>query len=205
MFDYLIATDDATSDATSEKKEKKSEKKKKKDIESGVSRGLDFHHVSFVVNVDFPSNVQSYIHRIGRTARANQRGTALTLLEKDNYEQYELLSLVQATQPSLPLPKGNDALAPVATTSSASNNALPQPSPLDFDLKDIEGFRYRVEDVKRAVTKSLLRETKLEELKAEILNSEKLQSYFMDHKDDLRYLQHDRKVTHVSKVQSHLK
>jgi len=208
VFDYLIATDESTADApASQQKKKSSSKKKSKDSEFGVSRGLDFHHVAFVVNVDFPLTVQSYIHRIGRTARANQRGTALTLLEKDNIEQLELLSLIQATQPALPLPKGDDALAPevAAASNHASNNALPQPSPLNFDLKDIEGFRYRVEDVRRAVTKSLLRETKLGELKAEILNSDRLQSYFMDHKDDLKYLQHNRKVTHASKVQNHLK
>lgn len=39
---------------------------KKKDKESGVSRGIDFQHVANVINFDFPPDVHSYIHRVGR-------------------------------------------------------------------------------------------------------------------------------------------
>jgi ATP-dependent RNA helicase DDX56/DBP9 len=80
-----------------------------------------------------------------------------------------------------------------------------QPAPLDFDLREIEGFRYRVEDVSRAVTKTAVKETRAAELKAEILNSERLQSHFEENPTDLQLLQHDRVATHVSKVQDHLK
>jgi len=40
--------------------------RKRKDGESGVSRGIDFHNVSNIVNFDFPPDVDSYIHRVGR-------------------------------------------------------------------------------------------------------------------------------------------
>jgi len=40
---------------------------KKKDKESGVSRGIDFQNVSNIVNFDFPPDVNSYIHRVGRS------------------------------------------------------------------------------------------------------------------------------------------
>jgi len=41
--------------------------KKKKDTEAGVSRGIDFQNVSNIVNFDFPPDVNSYIHRVGRS------------------------------------------------------------------------------------------------------------------------------------------
>jgi len=39
---------------------------KRKDRESGVSRGIDFQNVSNIVSFDFPPDVNSYIHRVGR-------------------------------------------------------------------------------------------------------------------------------------------
>lgn len=53
---------------------------RKRDKESGVIRGIDFQHVSNVINFDFPRNITSYIHRAGRTARGNNEGTALSFV-----------------------------------------------------------------------------------------------------------------------------
>merc|ERR1712127_844349 len=72
-------------------------------------------------------------------------------------------------------------------------------------MGEIEGFRYRVEDVSRAVTKIAIRETRAAEIKAEILNSQRLQSHFAENTSDLQLLRHARTATHVSKVQDHLK
>jgi hypothetical protein len=49
-----------------------------------------------------------------------------------------------------------------------------QPSPLDFNLQEIQGFQYHVKDVSRAVTKTAVRETRATKLRAEILNSDHL-------------------------------
>lgn len=46
-----------------------------------ASRGLDIPDVSHVVNYDMPESYEVYIHRIGRTGRADKKGTALTFLE----------------------------------------------------------------------------------------------------------------------------
>ncbi len=228
-FDYLIATDESTdvsahvkkdkgdhnnfnNECSDEEKEKKRKSKRKKDFEYGVARGLDFRGVSFVVNIDFPTSSESYIHRIGRTARGGAKGVALSLVEENSSEQLKCLSNVQETQPSLPaaVVTGTDNLQGATQTMNQSDgeihsNITSQPSPLDFDLKEIEGFRYRVEDVTRAVTKIAVRETRAAELKAEILNSQRLQNHFAENQSELQLLRHDRQATHVSKVQDHLK
>lgn len=46
-----------------------------------ASRGLDIENVSHVINYDMPGSYQDYVHRIGRTGRANKKGIALTFVE----------------------------------------------------------------------------------------------------------------------------
>jgi len=52
-----------------------------------ASRGLDVSDVKFVINFDFPNQVEDYVHRIGRTARAGQTGTAYTFFTAGNAKQ----------------------------------------------------------------------------------------------------------------------
>jgi ATP-dependent RNA helicase RhlE len=46
-----------------------------------AARGLDINNVTHVINYDIPMNYEDYIHRIGRTGRANKLGKALTFVE----------------------------------------------------------------------------------------------------------------------------
>ena len=46
-----------------------------------ASRGLDIEGVSHVINYDMPASYEDYIHRIGRTGRANKKGVALTFVD----------------------------------------------------------------------------------------------------------------------------
>ena len=46
-----------------------------------AARGLDIDDISHVVNFDMPRKVDIYIHRIGRTGRAGNKGTAISLVE----------------------------------------------------------------------------------------------------------------------------
>ncbi|KAL3939549.1 MAG: hypothetical protein SGARI_001335 [Bacillariaceae sp.] len=226
-FDYLIATDESTdatdtddeeegdsdsnSDDEKEEEQRKKKSKKKKDDEYGVSRGLDFRNVSFVLNVDFPPSSRSYAHRVGRTARGGAKGVALSLVNNESDEQFETLQAVQDDQPKIPVTRAvSETLqSSVDNVDDPSSNSgvqeQAQPSPLDFDLREVEGFRYRVEDVARTVTKTAVKETRAAELRAEIVNSDRLQSHFEDNPSDLQLLRHDRLATHVSKVQDHLK
>jgi superfamily II DNA/RNA helicase len=50
-----------------------------------ASRGLDIKDVSHVINYDMPESYDDYIHRIGRTGRANKKGMALTFVETQQY------------------------------------------------------------------------------------------------------------------------
>jgi len=49
-----------------------------------AARGLDIANVSHVINYDIPMTYEDYIHRIGRTGRANAAGTALTFVEENS-------------------------------------------------------------------------------------------------------------------------
>lgn len=51
-----------------------------------ASRGLDFDDISHVFNFDMPKTADVYLHRIGRTARAGKKGTAISLVEAHDYE-----------------------------------------------------------------------------------------------------------------------
>ncbi|KAF5092449.1 hypothetical protein D0Z00_004581 [Geotrichum galactomycetum] len=52
-----------------------------------ASRGIDVKGINYVINYDYPSNSEDYVHRIGRTGRAGSKGTAITLFTQDNNKQ----------------------------------------------------------------------------------------------------------------------
>ncbi|MDB2499572.1 DEAD/DEAH box helicase [bacterium] len=52
-----------------------------------AGRGLDISGISHVVNYDVPRNAENYVHRIGRTGRANTEGDAITLFAADEMDQ----------------------------------------------------------------------------------------------------------------------
>lgn len=45
---------------------------------------VDVKDIKFVINYNFPNNIEDYVHRIGRTGRANTYGTAITFFTPDN-------------------------------------------------------------------------------------------------------------------------
>ena len=45
-----------------------------------AARGLDIPDVTHVINYDIPATYEDYVHRIGRTGRANKKGKALTFI-----------------------------------------------------------------------------------------------------------------------------
>ena len=47
-----------------------------------ISRGIDIEDIDLVVNYDVPNDPEDYVHRIGRTARAQSDGVAITFVNK---------------------------------------------------------------------------------------------------------------------------
>lgn len=57
-----------------------------------MARGIDVTGVSHVVNFDVPRDLDDYIHRIGRTARAEKKGTAITLVNRQDFRYFQVIS-----------------------------------------------------------------------------------------------------------------
>lgn len=53
-----------------------------------VARGIDIDDIQMVINYDVPHDSEDYIHRIGRTARANRTGQAITLVSEKDYPKF---------------------------------------------------------------------------------------------------------------------
>jgi ATP-dependent RNA helicase RhlE len=71
-----------------------------------VARGIDVTGVSHVINFDLPDEAANYIHRIGRTGRADQQGIAISfILEKDAEAVAAIEELMQVPIPVAPLPE----------------------------------------------------------------------------------------------------
>merc|ERR1711998_514812 len=49
-----------------------------------ASRGLDVKGVKWVINFDFPGQIEDYVHRVGRTGRAGEKGNAITFFTEDD-------------------------------------------------------------------------------------------------------------------------
>lgn len=54
-----------------------------------ISRGIDVDDIGVVINIDVPPDPEDYIHRIGRTARADKSGLAITLITKEDYNKWQ--------------------------------------------------------------------------------------------------------------------
>lgn len=70
-----------------------------------LSRGIDIDHIDLVINFDVPHDGEDYVHRIGRTARAETDGTAYTLIspkEQSKFASIESLLGKEVTKAQVP-------------------------------------------------------------------------------------------------------
>ena len=87
-----------------------------------LARGIDIDDITMVVNYDVPHDVEDYVHRIGRTARAERDGVAITLInEADVYYFQQIERFLEKTIEKLALPEGFGA-APNYTPTSRPHN-----------------------------------------------------------------------------------
>ncbi|XP_050426445.1 probable ATP-dependent RNA helicase DDX43 [Adelges cooleyi] len=56
-----------------------------------ASRGIDIQDITVVINYDFPTNIEEYVHRVGRTGRAGKTGSAITLFTQHDAHFAEVL------------------------------------------------------------------------------------------------------------------
>ncbi|KAI5462878.1 P-loop containing nucleoside triphosphate hydrolase protein [Mariannaea sp. PMI_226] len=192
------ADDNKNDDSTTEKdsrRPKKKSKKSKSDKEYGVSRGVDFKKVSAVINFDLPTSSSAYTHRIGRTARAGQTGMALSFVVPKEMYRKHLPTSTPASE------KDEKVLAKITRQQLKRGKEV---KPYNFNMKQVDPFRYRMNDALRAVTKVAVREARTRELRQELLKSEKLKRYFEENPTELTHLRHDGELR-TARQQAHLK
>ncbi|SDA00973.1 BZ3501_MvSof-1269-A2-R1_Chr2-2g04820 [Microbotryum saponariae] len=190
-------TTDASASTKKRKRNTKEASVKASTTEYGVSRGVDFVDVACVINFDLPFSSRSYTHRVGRTARAGRTGTSLSfVVPKESH------GLKKQNDVSLPTAIRDETV--FARIEKAQKGRGGEVKEYKFDLKQVEGFRYRMEDALRSVTKAAVREARIKEIKNEVVNSDKLKAHFEDNPKDLAFLRHDKPL-HPSRVQPHLK
>ncbi|KAI9681936.1 MAG: ATP-dependent DNA/RNA helicase [Bathelium mastoideum] len=192
--------DQATTDTHPEDEDesfpsKKRQKISKQDKEYGVARGIDFKNVACVLNFDLPVSSKSYTHRIGRTARAGKSGMALSfVIPKEQYRKHKTTSTPSTEH-------DEEVIAKIVRQQEKKGQSV---QPYHFDMKKLDGFRYRMSDALHAVTRTAVREARTRELRQELLKSEKLKRHFEENPAELQHLRHDGEL-HTARVQHHLK
>ncbi|KAI0840379.1 DEAD-domain-containing protein [Hypoxylon sp. FL0890] len=173
----------------------KKRRSSRRDKNYGVSRGIDFKNVAVVINFDLPLSSRSYLHRIGRTARAGQTGMALSfVVPKEKFRKHMPTSVDTAEN-------DEKVLSKIIKQQAKKGHEV---KPYNFDMKAVEAFRYRMNDALRAVTKVAIREARLRELKQELLKSESLKRHFEENPLEVRHLRHDVELR-TTRSQPHLK
>lgn len=63
-----------------------------------LSRGIDIDNIDLVVNYDVPNEAEDYVHRVGRTARAEKTGIAITFINEEEQQQFQRIEKLIDTQ-----------------------------------------------------------------------------------------------------------
>jgi ATP-dependent RNA helicase RhlE len=88
-----------------------------------VARGIDIDGVTHVINYDFPVNPEDYVHRIGRTGRAEAQGEAISFVPKQDLNLLNILELFIVQRLSRRRLRGFDYNAPVPPPAPGEKDA----------------------------------------------------------------------------------
>jgi len=100
-----------------------------------ASRGLDIAAVDMVINFDIPTHAKDYIHRVGRTARGERSGRAITLVTQYDVELYQRIEeLIGKKLDKLPVDE-SEVLVMMERVTEASRLAAIQMRESGFDKK----------------------------------------------------------------------
>jgi superfamily II DNA/RNA helicase len=70
-----------------------------------LSRGIDIKGIELVINYEVPHDAEDYVHRIGRTARADKTGEAITFINSKQVSNFmDIEKLIENTVPKIKLP-----------------------------------------------------------------------------------------------------
>ena len=99
-----------------------------------LSRGIDVKNINLVLNYDVPSDGEDYIHRIGRTARADATGVALTLINRKDRRKFKSIERLMETEVRR---------MPLASDLKKRNEAAEKNAPKDDKKGRGRGGRHR--------------------------------------------------------------
>jgi ATP-dependent RNA helicase DeaD len=141
-----------------------------------AARGIDIDNLSYVVNYDLPQDVESYVHRIGRTGRAHNEGIAISLVnarEKNFMRSIERVTKAQITKKEIPTlddifqSKNNNFKEKIA--KEMENNNFKKFYPVIEEMKE----SFSAEDVAAALMNMLYKDELSFDYKVNVLEQPK--------------------------------
>ena len=87
-----------------------------------ISRGIDIKDISLVINYDVPGDAEDYVHRVGRTARDERSGLAISFINADDVYKFQKIErLIDRVIHKIPLPEGFKEGPKYASQSEGKN------------------------------------------------------------------------------------
>lgn len=97
-----------------------------------AARGIDIDNITHVINFDLPRHADIYLHRIGRTARAEKKGTAISLVEAHDYP---ILTKIERYLQTPIKSRTIDELKPTTNIPISKNTKIKKHSPKTSELE----------------------------------------------------------------------